>query len=1396
MATIRAGYRIKHPTYGEGVVQTEVPDKEDEQLNDVTVEVHFTETREVETLSYDEIMIGCTVIAPEDEKLQVGGVVKHSDPTLDVGVVVAKKCISQPVETKQGVMALLVPHVTVEFYNKKKLNFVYSEKLEQKFSIVHSPKNEKSRSRKTSSKTEKVSLERLDRVVHPQYGTGVVTEVTKDSVTVNFGKLGVKKLVYSYVAENCEIIKYSQLPPAERKKLDVEAAGGVPVVAGDFIYHIIYGRGYVTRVAKNRVEANFGRNGVHSMGYAFASLKCKITKPADPITEDLNVPIENGDVVVHPKYGKGVVDRSTPKYVEAYYGKIGSKNLKQSYVREKCEIIKPVDGRILTLETDDSIKHPEYGYGQITEVKGDKVKVHFTDAGYKTLEYSFAAKRCIVTKYDTGGYSTPLKNLDDIQERARQITDYGWVPPGEDEIQVIIRERFSRYSLDERSLNEVKKFLTFKLNYERGHKKPTRYNLLIQCENDSVAVRLIREIVETMKDFSIHIKNEKVITERSLMDSRLSYISEGIDSGSVLVIHNGTYTPKVSFNDLDSSHYEREEAARARKHKDEAWSYLIHECKRYPDCTVIAAGPRSFIDYVRERDDLYYRFLTHHIIVGSPTEENVTETLYRMMASEKLKLTDGFREGIEEYIKTVYPKADLKGAEFVDDLMNRILEKFYLKPCEELTEEYVPFYRKQRSFEDISKELNGLVGLKRVKKQFEILHKLNQDPKKVNKTRLHFAFVGNPGTGKTTVAELTAELLHSMGLIRRSKVVTVVRQDVVGVYLGQSGQLMQEKINEALGGVLFIDEAYFLISNTSDTKSFERQCLEVLLQQMEARSDELTVIFAGYPREIEMLLKSNAGMASRVPYIFHFDDYTKDELIEIFKRLAAQEEITLAEDAVEVLERKIMLEMSEEDFGNARSVASIYQQIKSAWAEREAKQRVFTAEDIMATMPVIADDSLFEEVGLDTIRDKLYAFQSKVRYMKFLKGKGMSLPSANLHMLFIGNPGSGKTKAAEVIADCLFHAEIIKTNKIVKAERKDLIADNPGGTAIKTNKLIKKALGGVLFIDEAYSLYQGSGSQDLGLEAIATLITAMESYKDELVVIFAGYRNEMMHFLSANPGISSRIGWTFDFPDFSPEQLTNMFCHKMIDKYGFSVDDKAKEKVYEVMRFFSRMEDFGNGRFVTKVIGIVIENRSYRSYKKKYNDITAKDIPDIRALLNIMPNGRFLITDEEQTDSMKRRTAIHEAGHALVSKVLAPNISIPLVNINPDGGGSLGRTSINMGRENNTETDLKAQLAVGFGGRNAERLVFGSHSAGCISDIRSAKGLAVHMIEDLAMGEFGVTSPRDLLKEADGIATAVLSEHRDKLELIADVLCEKESIEEKELDKLLGKDIASKRSQV
>ena len=251
-------------------------------------------------------------------------------------------------------------------------------------------------------------------------------------------------------------------------------------------------------------------------------------------------------------------------------------------------------------------------------------------------------------------------------------------------------------------------------------------------------------------------------------------------------------------------------------------------------------------------------------------------------------------------------------------------------------------------------------------------------------------------------------------------------------------------------------------------------------------------------------------------------------------------------------------------------------------------------------------DEIFEKlnelVGLEKVKKTLHELVDYMNLQK--KSTDLKLNNINLHMVFLGNPGTGKTTVARIIVDILYNLKYIKQNKLIEVSSKDLVAEYVGQTAPKTMSVVERAMGGVLFIDEAYALANDAGQNSYNAEAIATLIKAMEDYRDELVVIFAGYTKEMQAFLDSNSGIVSRIGYTLEFDDYTEDELVKIF-EGMMKKAGFTVEDDAYLELRKIIRENKDNKNFGNARFVRNVYEKTIIKHAANTRNKKRKSILA-----------------------------------------------------------------------------------------------------------------------------------------------------------------------------------------------
>ena len=256
-------------------------------------------------------------------------------------------------------------------------------------------------------------------------------------------------------------------------------------------------------------------------------------------------------------------------------------------------------------------------------------------------------------------------------------------------------------------------------------------------------------------------------------------------------------------------------------------------------------------------------------------------------------------------------------------------------------------------------------------------------------------------------------------------------------------------------------------------------------------------------------------------------------------------------------------------------------------------------------------------IGLESVKKSMMEVIDMTAMQQARRKHNLPEADVSLHLVFTGNPGTGKTIVARRVADIYRELGVLKEGHLVEVNRKDLVGEYVGHTAKATEKAVKEALGGVLFIDEAYSLYrEGGSSVDFGQEAIDTLVPLMENHRNEFAVIAAGYGEEMETFLNGNPGLKSRFPITIQFDDYDPEELFRIFksfCDEMKILLGFSVPEKLKDLIKTI--YDNRGEEFGNGRTMRNLFDECLKRQARRL--RRSNDwselslgiLTEADIP-------------------------------------------------------------------------------------------------------------------------------------------------------------------------------------------
>lgn len=242
----------------------------------------------------------------------------------------------------------------------------------------------------------------------------------------------------------------------------------------------------------------------------------------------------------------------------------------------------------------------------------------------------------------------------------------------------------------------------------------------------------------------------------------------------------------------------------------------------------------------------------------------------------------------------------------------------------------------------------------------------------------------------------------------------------------------------------------------------------------------------------------------------------------------------------------------------------------------------------------LAIDRLNEMIGLETVKTSIRSLNNFIYMMQKRQESGMKSPAISYHCVFTGNPGTGKTTVARILAGIYKDLGVLQKGHLVETDRSGLVAEYVGQTAVKTNKIIDKALDGVLFIDEAYALVQG-GSEDYGKEAIATLLKRMEDNRDRLVVILAGYTDEIEQFINSNPGLRSRFNRYIEFPDYSATELFEIFLLQA-RKNDYVLSEEAGDclKKHFEAQIAQKSKDFGNARYVRNLFEKTIEMQANR----------------------------------------------------------------------------------------------------------------------------------------------------------------------------------------------------------
>jgi Holliday junction resolvasome RuvABC ATP-dependent DNA helicase subunit len=520
----------------------------------------------------------------------------------------------------------------------------------------------------------------------------------------------------------------------------------------------------------------------------------------------------------------------------------------------------------------------------------------------------------------------PTIELNKQDEAKEELTEEQ-IKETKDEFMLKAFEKLEKLYITEQSKNTLKKIIEYMRKYSEGiEKQYIPFNICIYSNNKETMYSIVDIISDTVTFFS-YIKRGTTIETSFYNIEKPEQIEEIYSKKNSVVV----------LKDFEGL------LAKEKEFKDR----FLHNMKEKLEenqkdfLTILISKTPETIEQAMQSDMLekYFEFKIESTNID--VQDVYQEVLSKL--KESSKITDEASIKLLDYIAATYPKTNLSFPEYRDKLCNKIL----FSKDQEITENDLPKYEQEKSMNEIFADLNNLVGLENIKQVLKDLVDLielknkTKDDLKIKDINLHMVFLGNPGTGKTTVARIIAEMLYNLKYIKQNKLIEVSSKDLVAEYVGQTAPKTMAVIERALGGVLFVDEAYSLASEEESGNSFNKEAIATLIQAMENYRDNLVVIFAGYTKEMQAFLNANSGIVSRIGYTLDFKDYTSEELLKIFEGMVKKAGFSITKEACDEVVKVIDKYRNTKNFGNARFARNLYEKtiIKHASNTRGKKAK-------------------------------------------------------------------------------------------------------------------------------------------------------------------------------------------------------------------------------------------------------------------------------------------------------------------------------------------------------------------------------------------------------------------------------------------------------------------------
>ena len=666
---------------------------------------------------------------------------------------------------------------------------------------------------------------------------------------------------------------------------------------------------------------------------------------------------------------------------------------------------------------------------------------------------------------------------------------------------------------------------------------------------------------------------------------------------------------------------------------------LVQEASKPSSFIALACKPNKAISIKNSHAEIETKF-PWHVRIPNPSPETLVKIAEQYVQQRNSALQEGLQDKLAQHLHDTCGKVPEGGVRFIRNLVDQAIRSRVERISKDETQLNTNNILIPADFgigkelgdpeliAEVMKEVEGLIGMDSAK---QWLKKISKSIKFVNitgdrrsvKRCYNLKLTGCPGTGKTTFARIIHKFFKAHGILT-GEFVEKNALELKGEYVGSTAPLVKAAFKDAKFGTLFIDEAYALASeNGKGGDTFSKEAIRTMLTEIENNRDNTLVIIAGYQDKIERLLREDPGLPRRFPEALHLVNYSTNEIAQIaeyvaFSRNGKSFEPGLVEALSKHIGIKYRRKIASENGGLAVNlVQKAVQALEGRLLESSEGQTRNPTELMNDAKTICGIDFGIEDLGKGSIgadqlkKDEIAAkvenligmanmkeFFAKMKNTAlYVEKTGNTAPLFNsMNLVLMGNPGTGKSTTARLIGEFLFAHGILETGHFKEINALHLKGQYVGQTAHNVREIVQDALGGCLFIDEAYALIS-NGGDTFGKEVIQTLLTEIENHRSELLVILAGYEGPMGKLLMADPGLKRRFRQQVILKNYNGTELAEIAEAKAEEKdYIFAPGLKEKLAKWIPFKWSEEMASH-NGGLAVNLVETAMENLAERTMK-------------------------------------------------------------------------------------------------------------------------------------------------------------------------------------------------------